>query len=177
MYTFLNIFPWYMITFKIFSRQWCRNSCSLKVHLHEIFWYKVVWPKEPIWVPDNPIIFLILALNLKSIWLFMHSRFALHILNIWTDSFHIFSNYAQENSVWRFTSFRVFSVYLQIHSSYMNRFILRILRICTDSFHVFGDCAQKFLNIQKESLSSSIQEKVTSKIIYMCAIGPKTHRE
>jgi hypothetical protein len=37
---------------------------TLKVHLHEIFHFKLVWPKEPIRAPEQPSkVFLILASN------------------------------------------------------------------------------------------------------------------
>jgi hypothetical protein len=46
------------------------------------------------------------------------NRFIPHIHSIGTDSYNVFCEYAQPNSVWRFTSFRVFSEYVQIHSAY-----------------------------------------------------------
>jgi hypothetical protein len=75
------------------------------------------------------------------------NRFIPRILSIRTDSFCVWRQYTQQNLMQRFTSFRLVSMYVQIHSTYciyvnMNRFILHILSIHRDSFSTFGKCAK-----------------------------------
>ncbi len=101
------------------------------------FKIKVLWRNDPIWAPDKrPKIFFILVLSsprystfhafhIFSVYEQMCSafsqytnRFFKHNLSIWTDSFWVFSEYAQQNSVWRSTLFCIFFIYIQIHSTY-----------------------------------------------------------
>jgi hypothetical protein len=147
----------------------------------------MIWRNKLIWAPDkSPKIFRFWFQIRWDIQLYVHSAYSqymyrsiLHILSIWTDSFRVFSVYKQQNFVWRFTSFRIFSVYVQILSAYCqytNRFIQCILSIHTDSFCVFGECAQIILNIRKGIFfCTAFKGILPLKKVCMCAIGPKTY--
>ncbi len=141
-----------------------------KVLLHQILWFWVVWPNEPIQAPDKRSkIFSVFYITQRD-----NFSYIPHILRICTDFFRVFpgylqihsahsqysnriiprSGYTQRNPVRRFTVIHIFSLYVKIHSAhsqYMysaNRFISRILSMHTDSFCVSGECTQKMLDIQ-----------------------------
>jgi hypothetical protein len=118
----------------------------LKIHLHWIFWFEVVWPNKPFWAPEkSPKIFSISVSNTsRDVRLFVHT----HILSIHTDSVCVFSVYKRlfirilsirTNSVrvqrinskilledfphsaysqFTYNLFRTFSVYKQIFSAH-----------------------------------------------------------
>ncbi len=115
----------------------------------------------------------------RDIGPFLHSAYSQYtyrsvpcILNIWPDSFCIFSVYEQQNFIQRFTSFRVLSVYDQIlsaYSQYTTRFFLRILSIHTDSFRIFRECAQIIWNIWKGIIFfTAFKGILLQKIMYLC---------
>jgi hypothetical protein len=123
----------------------------------------------------------------QDIWLCVRSTFSqciyrcvLCILRIQTNSFcvflqtysfRIFSVYKQRNFVWKFTSFHVFSVYVQIlspGSTYTYRFIPSILSKCTDSFSIFRECNQIIFNIQNGIFVFAALKGILLKKKYVC---------
>ncbi len=113
----------------------------------------------------------------RDIQIFVHSariirirKFSFHVLQnteiflpsiirIRKFSFRVLSVYEQWNLVWIFTSFRIFSVYVQIlsaYSQYTNRFIPCILSIRT------------YVRIP------AFKGMLLQKKVCMCATGPKT---
>jgi hypothetical protein len=94
----------------------------------------------------------------------------MHILSIQIAKFH-----------WKISSLRVFSVYVQILSTYYQykkRFIPCILSIYTDLFRIFGECAQINLNIRKGIIFfTAFKGLLLKKKVCMCATGPKTYNE
>jgi hypothetical protein len=75
-------------------------------------------------------------------------------------------------------SFRVFSVYEQIHSAYFqytNRFIPRTLSKRTDSFRVIRECTQIISNIRNGIIFiTAFKGIILQKKVCMCPTGPKT---
>ncbi len=134
--------------------------------------------------------FRFLCQNRRDIRLFVHSAYSqytyrfilrilsirtdLHIpriLSIRTDSFCVFSVYEQLDLVRIFTSFRVFSEYIQIHSAYSqytNRFIPRILSVRTDSFRVFGEFAQIIFNVRNWIIFLRAFKRILLQKKYVC---------
>ncbi len=141
--------------------------------------------------PYGPLInFQVLVTNsLRYLWLFLCSanaqykyRFVLRTLSLRTDSFRVFSCTnrlilcIQQNSIKRFTPFRIFSVYSDpFHVQY---------RIWTDSFNVFS----LFIQIHSVNSANGLKEvwifwmEVLSsqvlkghylkKKLHICAAGP-----
>jgi hypothetical protein len=67
-------------------------------------------------------------------------------------------------------SFRIFSVFEQIHSS--------ILSMRSDSFPVLGECAQIILNIRNVIIFvTAFKGILLQKKVFVCATRPKTYKE
>ncbi len=98
------------------------------------FFFKVVWPIEPIWAPDkcHKICSILFSNSLRCSTFYAFRVFSVHIhtdslcvisvsekihfayYQFMTDSFFVFSKYAWQNSFQRSTLFRVFSIYVQL---------------------------------------------------------------
>ncbi len=90
--------------------------------------------------------------------------------------------YAQRNSVGRFILFRIFSLFVQIHSAHSQntkyRFILRMLSIRTDSFRVFRECAEIISNFRNGIIFLiAFKGTLLPETVWMCVIRPKTQKE
>ncbi len=114
-----------------------RGRTILKVHLREIFYFKLVWPKEPIWAPDfSPKVFLILSSNSPR-----HSNFIV---------FPVLSIYAKFHSA---------------YYPYMINFIPRIISMRTISFRVLSANAKFFLKSNTNSAYSQYALNFTPRFL------------
>ncbi len=120
--------------------------------MHEIFWFKVVWPHEHIWAH------LINVLKYFRFWLWIFQDILLFVHSM-------LSRY----------------LYIQIcfaYSQYTNRCIPHIFSISTDSFRKIGRCAHiVFEYLEENYFLYSFKKDTTSKnSMYVCN-QIKTHKE
>jgi hypothetical protein len=157
-----------------------KHTATLKVHLHELFWLKVVWPNEPSGLQKKVVKYFRFFLNSPRC---STSACILHLHSICTDSFCVFSVYKQINCTYsqyrdrlilQIQTFGIFSVNEQSHSTYSqytNRFILHILSVCTDSFCLFGKYVHpnNFEYSELNSfLRSFLRESTSSLLLWKC---------
>ncbi len=92
------------------------NPCRFLVHIMKFFnfWIQIC--------RDIPTFhaFCVFSVNVQTRFAYSQymNRFIPHIHSTGSDSYSVFCEYTQLNSVWSFTSFRVYSEYVQIHSAY-----------------------------------------------------------
>ncbi len=153
----------------------------------------MVWPNKPIWAPirhkkSNQFWFqicqdiqffsciphIISACTDFSASCQSMNRSTPHSLIACTySSFRIFGKYAQWNYIWRFASFCIFSVYIEIHSTNSNRFILHIISIHTDSLPVVGKCHRNcFKYSQLNLFFAALKGRLLHKTVCICTSGP-----